>query len=69
MSSRDSSMEPESSESVSLHSSELPEWQGDIVECELCGDAGGAVHLILCENVDHGCVSLPALWSIFSAFS
>ena len=45
----------QTSDSVSIHESFLPEWQGDEVACELCGDAGGAASLMICENLDKGC--------------
>lgn len=55
MSSSESDDEPQGSDSVSVHDSFLPEWQGDEVACEMCGDAGGAASLVICENVDRGC--------------
>lgn len=59
MSSPDDSDEPSSPDSISLHDSFLPEWQRDDVACEMCGDAGGAAKLIICDNCEHGCALLP----------
>jgi hypothetical protein len=55
MSSSDDESDSQGSDSVSVHDSFLPEWQGDEVACEMCGDAGGAASLVICENVDKGC--------------
>lgn len=43
---------------ASIASTELPEWAGDDLACELCGDAGGAGLLVLCENCEDGCAHL-----------
>ncbi len=55
MSSSDDDSEPQGSDAASVHESFLPEWQGDEVACEMCGDAGGAASLVICDNIIKGC--------------